>query len=166
MRGTRQWRTNIHWFLDGELHQLLRIHRGKDLLVAWNFPQHKKVSLNYTYVQRHKQKAFTTKEAAAMVNRTRESVQLAVQRGDIPEPPHSYSLNTGRKKEHWWNEEALLGLLDYFASVHRGRPRRDGESTAWNLPTPRELRGLIHDEDVLYVKNKDGQFVPTWRARE
>lgn len=165
MRGTRQWRTNIHWFLDGDLHKNLAINRGRDLLVAWNFPEHKKVTLNYTYVMRNKQKAFTTQEAGRMINRSRVSIQNAIDRGDVPTPPYSYSLATGRKKENWWDEKNLLGLLDYFASVHRGRPRRDGETTEWNLPTPRELRALIHDEDVMYVK-RDGVFVPTWRAKE
>lgn len=152
-----------HFFLNGELHYELRRNRGKDLLVAWNYPQSKKVTYNFTDVLRRKKKAFTTKEAAAFVNRSRTRVQNALDQGFIPEPPFSYSLETRQKKEHWWREEDILMLLDHFASTHRGRPRKDGEVTAWNLPTPRELRAMINDGDVLYVKRGD-EFIPTWRA--
>lgn len=163
MTDTARKRNKLHFFLNGDLHRQLRVNRGKDLLVAWNFPQSKKDSFSYTDVLRRKKRAFTTKEAAALVQRKGLAVQRALQSGDINEPQCSYSLETRRKKEYWWSEEDILGLLDYFASKHRGRPRNDGEITVWNLPTPRELRAMINDEDVLYVKKGD-IFVPTWRA--
>lgn len=132
--------------------------------MAWNYPQSKKVTYSYTHVQRYKKKAFTTNEAAALVGRSRVPVQKAIDIGDIPQPQYSYSLETRRKKEYWWGEKDLLALLDYFASKHHGRPRNDGEITSWDSPTPHELRAIINDEDVLYVKKGD-EFVPTWRAR-
>jgi hypothetical protein len=158
-------RSQFYFFLNGDLHRRLRVNRGKDLLVAWNYPEHKKVTLNYTDVQRRKKKAFTTKEAAGFVNRSWISLAKALGNGDVPQPQYSYSLETGRKKEYWWSEEDILGLLDYYASLYKGRPRKDGNNIAWNLPTPRELRALINDEDVLYVKRGDS-FVPTWRAQD
>lgn len=161
-----QNRSKRYFFLEGDLHQQLRVHRGKDLLVAWNYPQSKKVTYNYTDVQRRKKKAFTTVEAAALINRKRVIVQRAIDHGHIPQPQYSYSLETRRKKEYWWSEKDILGLLDFFAGKSKGRPRRDGELNTWDdLPTPRELRALINDEDVLYVKRGD-QFIPTYRARD
>lgn len=160
-------RNNLYFFLNGDLHRQIRTHRGKDLLVAWNYPEHKKVTLNYTDVQRRKQKAFTTKEVAALLGRGRVTVQRCIDRGHIPPPQYTYSFETGRKKENWWKEEDIMGLLDYLANLSVGRPRRDGQliHTWEDLPTPRELRALIRDEDVMYVKRDDG-YVPTWRAQD
>jgi hypothetical protein len=157
----------LYFFLNEELHHQIRTHRGKDLLVAWNYPKRQKVTLNYTDVKRRKKKAFTTKEVTQLIGRNRISVQRTIDRGHIAPPQYSYSLETGRKKEYWWSEADIMGLLDYFANLSIGRPRKDGQliHTYEDLPTPRELRALINDEDVMYVRRGE-DFVPTWRAQD
>jgi hypothetical protein len=68
--------------------------------------------------------------------------------------------------QHIWSEKDIMGILDFLSTVHRGRPRKDGEITPGYLPTPRELRAMIHEEGTtLYVKHGD-QFIPSWRAKE
>lgn len=158
-------RGKYYWYLDGDLHRIIRTWRGKDLLIAWNYPKHQRVTLNYTYVQRNKKKAFTTQEVTKLIGRNRISVQRQIDRGNIPPPQHSYSFETGRMKEYWWSESDIMGLLDYFAGLPKGRPRKNGEfEHTWeDLPTPPELRAAINNEEVLYVKRGD-EFIPTWRA--
>jgi erythromycin esterase-like protein len=101
-----------------------------------------------------------------MVNRKHLTIEQAMARGMIERPQHTYGLNENKNfYQYMWKEEEIMGLLEYLSSVHRGRPRKDGMITISDLPTPRELRAMINDDQVLYVKQGD-TYVPTWRAKE
>jgi hypothetical protein len=156
----------LYFFLNDELHKKFHINRGQDLLTAWNYPASKKVKASYsTTIRRHKP-AFSTTDVCKMVNRGRLTIELAMKNGMIERPQHTYGLDENRNLfQYFWREEDIMNLLEYLASVHRGRPRNDGEITTHDLPTPRELRAMINDEHVLYVKQGD-TYVPTWRAKE
>lgn len=154
-----------YFFLEGDLHIKLNINRGKDLLTAWNYPSGKKVTYHYTDALRRMEKAFTTKEVGELVNRSRVSIEMAVLGGHIHEPQYTYALNENRNKYKWmWREKDIMELHEYLSGIHWGRPRKDGLVTPKALPTPRELRAMIHDEAILYVKDGD-TFIPSWRAK-
>lgn len=155
-----------YFFLNDEVHRKLHINRGKDLLTAWNYPQDKRVLTSYsTTINRHKT-AFTTTQVCKMVNRSRMTIELAMRHGMIERPQHTYGLDENKNfYQYMWREEDIMDLLDYLATVHRGRPRKDGQITITDLPTPREVRAMIHDENILYVKQGE-TYVPTWRAKE
>lgn len=154
-----------YFFLNGNVHRKLHVNRGKDLLTAWNYPEGRRVQYNFTDALYTYQKAFYTQEVAKMLNRDRLALELAILNGKIDMPQYTYGIDENRNKHaYMWREEDILKTLDYFASVGRGRPRKDGLVTEWNLPSPRELRAMIHGEEVFYVKQGD-DFVPTFRAR-
>lgn len=102
-----------------------------------------------------------------MVNRKRLVIDIALRDGMIERPFKSYSMDENRTPvAYQWREKDIMGLLDYLSSVHRGRPRKDGLITPAFLPTPRELRAIIHESgETLYIKGEHG-FIPTWRAKE
>lgn len=102
-----------------------------------------------------------------MVNRKRLVIDNALRDGMIERPYKSYSMDENRTpRAYQWREKDIMGLLDYLSSVHRGRPRKDGMVIPAFLPTPRELRAMIHESgETLWVKQGD-QFVPTWRAKD
>jgi len=154
-----------YFFLNQQLHKRLNSNRGKDLLTAWNYPERKKVSYSYTDVVRRHKKAFSTGEVANLLNRSVLTIERAIMRGDIARPQYTYRMGGTKTYKFYWQEEDIMAAHEYLASVHIGRPRNDGEITNNSLPTPRELRALINDEDVLYIKQGD-TFVPTWRAKE
>lgn len=155
-----------YFFLNDQIHRRLHISRGKDLLLAWNYPEGKRVRANYsTVINRHK-KAFTTKQVCEMVNRGRLTIENAIIDGMIERPQHTYGLDEHRRiYQYMWREKDIMDLLEYLSSIHQGRPRKDGEITNNGLPTPRELRAMINDDHVLYVKQGE-TYVPTWRAKE
>lgn len=165
-RRTKRPVLPTYFFLNDQIHRKLHINRGKDLLAAWNYPESKKVLTSYsTTIRRHKT-AFTTTQVCQMVNRGRLTIELAMRHGMIERPQHTYGLDENKNfYQYMWREEDIMDLLEYLSSVHRGRPRKDGEITTHDLPTPRELRAMINDENVLYVKQGD-TYVPTWRAKE
>lgn len=155
-----------YFFLNGDLHRKLHINRGRDLLTAWNYPEGKRVTTSYTATIRRKQTAFTSTEVCKMVNRGRLTIELAMRHGMIERPQFTYGLDENRNfYQYMWREEDIMALHEYLASVHFGRPRKDGQVTPAPMPTPRELRAMINDEELLYVKQGD-TYVPTWRAKE
>ena len=87
-----------------------------------------------------------------------------IKNGDIRRPQASYSLDENRNEHaYFWSEKDIMDLHAYLSSVHFGRPRKDGLVTPKDMPTASELRAMIRQGTVLYVKVGE-QFVPTWRA--
>jgi hypothetical protein len=102
-----------------------------------------------------------------MMNRKPLALERAMARGDVEPPQFTYSLTESRRKmKYMWSEKDIMKVHEYFSSVHYGRPRKDGMITPYKMPTKREVRAMIHQETVLYVMNKDGEFVPTWKAQD
>lgn len=156
-----------YFYLNGLLHKKLQINRGKDTIMTWCYPQEKRVAYTYSEVRKRKQPAFTTEEVAGMMNREPLAVYRALGRGDIDPPQHVYAMmDRDRIMKYMWSEDDVMRVHDYFSNVHYGRPRKDGMITSYKMPTKREVRAMINQETVLYVKNDDGEFVPTWKAQE
>lgn len=153
-----------YFFLNGKLHKSLHINRSSDTITAWCYPDHCRVAYTYSDVLRRKETAFTTIQVAKMLNRSRLTVERAILRGDIEEPQSTYGLTEVQKKfQYLWCEKDIIDAHAYFQTVHRGRPRKDGLVTPVRMPSPRELRALIRQEEIMYVKRGD-EFVPTFAA--
>jgi hypothetical protein len=159
-------RTLKHFFLNGDLYERLHINQGKDEITAWNYPLGKRVVLSYTQTRRDYKPAYTTKEVGVMLNRGRGAIMRAILNGYIEEPQFTYGLNEARNKgTYFWDEKLIMDAHAYFSTVHKGRPRKDGKITPMALPTPRELRAMIRQEETLYYRDGE-EFVPTWAAEE
>jgi hypothetical protein len=159
-------RTHTYFFLNDLLHKRLHINRGADELTAWCYPLKKRVTYSYTQTRRNYAPAFTTKQVAAMLNRHFDRLERAILEGNLEEPQYTYGLTpNGRKHSYMWSERDIMEAHAYFSTVHRGRPRKDGMITPQKLPTARELRAMIRQEQILYVKDGE-QFVPTWAATD
>ena len=167
--GPRTKRPQLKYiFLNGDIHKVVRINRAKDLLVTWNYPKGKKVSYNYTDALKRYETAFSTREVSMMLGRAKLVLERAIIRGDLEKPQFTYGLDEKKNfYQYFWTEKQIMDALEYFSNVHQGRPRKDGQITAArDLPTPREVRAMIHEEaQPLYVKVGD-QFIPSWRAKE
>lgn len=155
-----------YFFLNDQIHLKLHINRGQDTISAWNYPEHARKVYSYSWVLRHMKPAYPTKKVAELLNRTVRSIQLYMEAGAIRTPQHTYALNEPQKiAKYMWREEDIMELHEYIASLHRGPKRLDGEVTNNTIPTPRELRALLNEEAILYVKQGD-KYVPSWKAKE
>lgn len=153
-----------YFYLNGKLHKKLHINRPADEITAWCYPDHVRVTYPYQMTRRRMQPAFSTAEVQKLLNRGRLALERAMLRGDIEYPQHTYTLDEKRRKfKYMWSEDDIIAAHAYFSTVHRGRPRKDGLVTPQALPTVRELRAMIHDREILYVKDGD-KFRPTWEA--
>jgi hypothetical protein len=153
------------FMLNGDLHKKLFVNRSKDLLVAWNYSEHKKVSYNYKHTIDKAEPTYSMSEVCKMVGRQRTTLMKAIRGEHIRMPPFTYTLDEHRKKHSYrWPEESILELREYLSTIHRGRPRKDGEEYAAGVPSERELRAVINNDEILYIKKGD-QFVPTWKVK-
>jgi hypothetical protein len=147
------------------LHKSLHINRGADTITTWCYPLHKRVAYTYSDVRKNKQPAFSTKEAGRMLNRGRLTLEHAILRGDIEAPQFTYGLNEHKRKvKYMWHEANILEAHAYLSTLHHGRPRNDGLVTPAPLPSVRELRAMIRQEEMLFIRRDDGTFVPVWKA--
>lgn len=162
-----KYRKLNYFFLNGNLHKRLHINRGADQITTWCYPLHKRVAYTYSDVKKQHERAFTTVEVCEMLQRHRNTVENAILSGNIKEPQHTYGLNEAKKRyQYMWHEDNIIELHEYLSNIHRGRPRKDGMITPAHLPTLRELRALIRQDEILYVRGDDGEFRPVWKAQE
>jgi hypothetical protein len=153
-----------YFFYRGDLHKKIHINRPNDVIVAWNYPKGKTERYVYSDVRRNGERAFSTKEVCQLVNRKWRIIMKYISQGMIREPQHTYGLDEKRNTyAYYWREQDIMDLHAYLCTVHYGRPRKDGRVTPKDMPTASELRAMIRQGTVLYVKVGD-KFVPTWRA--
>lgn len=155
-----------YFFLNGDLHKKIVVNRGRDVIYAWNYPQHKRFTYGYTNMLQRHEIAMSSLEVAKVIRRSKSRVEHAIWEGKVPTPQMTYSLETGAPGKYMWCQKDVLQLLDYMATITHGRPRKDGllrESK--NLPTPQEVKAIFRDERVLYAKRGEN-YVPTFRAQQ
>ena len=156
-----------YFYLNGELHKTLRRSRAEDLVVAWNYLKGKRVAYSLTDVNKNKQHAYPISQVSKILEKHEDTIKLHLYAGRINFPQQSYSLNGNKTPgKYFWSEDDVRKMHDFFKTVHRGRPRKDGKITPGNMPSRAELEAIINQEQVLYVKNNEGDFIPVWKAPE
>jgi hypothetical protein len=154
-----------YFFYRGDLHKKVHINRGADVITAWNYPQGKLEKYVYSDVRRNGEYAFSTRQVEKMIGRSQATIKRVISDGSVRRPQQTYGLDADRNGyAFYWSEKDIMDLHGYFITVHRGRPRNDGLVTPSDLPTASELRAMIRQGTVFYVKTDSGEFVPTWRA--
>lgn len=155
-----------YFFYRGDLHKKIHINRGDDVITAWNYPKAQVFQYVYSDVRKNGEQAFSTRQVEKLVRRTRRTIAEAISGGWIRPPQRTYGMDANRNGyAYYWSEKDIMELHDYLKTVHRGRPRKDGRITPQDLPTASELRAMIRQGTVFYVKVGD-EFVPTWQAEK
>jgi hypothetical protein len=163
----RSERRILYFYLNDALHRALQTNRTDDTIVAWNFLENKRVAYNYSDVQKNKQHAYSISEVGKLINRHVDTIKRHLRSGDIPKPQQAYALDNKEKLgRYFFSENNIRQIREFFKTVHIGRPRKDGNVTASNIPSKAELEALLKNETVLYAKNNDGTFVPVWKQPE
>lgn len=156
-----------YFFLDGQLHKVLRQVNSQDLVVAWNYPEGVRKAYSLANVRKYHKKAYTVREVSELVNRHLINVENYITRGNIRTPARSYALNEKRTVgPYFFTEEDVYELHDYLLTVHRGRPRKDGQITPSGIPSRAELRAMMKHGSATYIKNSDGEFVQVWKEND
>ena len=157
-------RTGNIFFLNGDLHRLVRKSAAQNICYALNFKTNTINKYTYKDYKTFKKKAYTISEVAQVLRRHVDRIRHAMYTGEVKKPfLVEYGKRTG---VYYFSEEDIYAFREYFANLHRGRPRTDGIVIPKNVPTIAEVDAIINNKPVLYVRTKEGNFVPVWRQEE
>lgn len=154
----------FYFYLGGILHRHIHINQAADLITAWNFEEHKRTAYSWSETRRKMRPAYRTGAVVEMLNRSRISLENAILRGDIRKPARPYSLDEERRVGRFcWSDTDIMEARDFFATQHHGFPRKDGLITPKPIPTRIELRAMMEQGTMTYMKTSDGEFVPMFK---
>jgi len=155
------------FFLEDELHKVLKVNRPADLVYTWNYPKIAQVTYLWSQIQRIHKPAFTTAQVAEMLNRSVETVTKYYKSGIVKRPYQIYNIETGYRdrKRHkvYWHPDDVLDLHQVMCEPTPLRGTKYGRAGI-ALPTRAEVVAMMYHGTVFYVKDKDGEFRPTWVA--
>lgn len=159
-RKTRDNKTKrlVYFFLDGKIHKSLRISRARDEIVAWCYPEKRRVMYNYSLVKKYMEKAYTLKEVAKLLNKHKITLEDYILEGKIQAPTRIYPISNPESEwsKYMLNEKDILKIHQFILD--------DGYSSS--TPSRTELLALLRHDTILYTKTTDGRFVPVWKAEE
>ncbi len=166
-KARRNTTTRLRYFyLNGKIHKVLRRSRAEDLLIAWDYQLGKRVAYNLTDVNKNKQHAYSMKEVEQIIGKHHDTINMHLRRGDLKYPQRIYSINGNKTPgKYFWSEDDIRSMHNFFKTVHRGRPRKDGAITPGDMPSRAEVEAKMKQENILYVKNGE-DFVPVWKQPE
>jgi hypothetical protein len=151
-------------FINDELHKIIHIDRVNNIVRAYSYLEDKQVAYLYTDYKKRRTPAYSIALVSKMLNRHPSSIRKAILRGDVKKP---YLMDQYVHGVYYFCQTDVYNLRDFFANWHTGRPRKDGYITPrYDVPTKKEIDALFGKTEMLYVKNKAGDFIPVWRAED
>jgi hypothetical protein len=157
-RGKRQTvrKKFLYFFLNGKIHKVLKSSRARDEVVAWCYPDRKRVLYSYSLVEKNMENAYSIKDAGKLLNRHKVTIEEYILAGKIKVPQKVYPISN--PESSWFkfmlSESDILDIHQFILD--------DGYLT--NLPSRTELKALLKHNMILYTKTVDGSFVPVWKA--
>jgi len=145
-----------YFFLNGKVHKVIKSARAKDELVAWCYPDSKRVLYSYNLVERNMENAYSIKDAAVLLNRHKVTIEEYILAGKIKEPQKVYPISnpTSTWFKFMLSESDILDIHQFILDAGYIR----------DLPSRTELKAILKHNLILYTKTNDGSFVPVWKA--
>ena len=146
----------FYFFLNGKIHKVLKLSRARDEVVAWCYPDKKRMMYSYSQVEKNMEKAYGIKDVGKLLNRHRVTLEEYILRGKIRQPQKIYPI--GNPDSTWsrymFSESDILDIHQYIIDV--------GQTL--DVPSRSELQALLKHNLILYTKTEEGKFVPVWKA--
>ena len=146
----------VYFFLNDKIHKVLKASRSKDELIAWCYPDRKRVLYAYSQVNKYMENAFTTTQVAFMLNKHKVTIEDYILEGKIKSPQRVYPISNpdSRWCMYMFNQKDILDIHQFILDA--------GHSL--ELPSKTELMALLKHNIILYTKTEEGKFVPVWKA--
>jgi hypothetical protein len=146
----------LYFFLNGNIHKVLKSSRARDEIVAWCYPDKKRVMYPYSLVKKNMENAYSTVEAAKLLNRHKVTIEEYILQGKIKAPQKVYPISNPESSwsKYMFSESDILDIHQFI--IDAGYIRE--------LPSRSELQALLKHNLILYTKTNDGSFVPVWKA--
>ena len=146
----------LYFFLNGKIHKVLKPSRAKDELIAWCYPDRKRVLYSYSQVEKNMENAYTTLQVSEMLNKHKVTIEDYILEGKIKAPQKVYPISNPESKwsKYMFNQADILDLHNFIIDAgHSG-----------NIPSRTELLALLKHNVILYTKSSEGNFIPVWKA--
>jgi len=145
-----------YFFLNGKIHKTIKSSRAKDELIAWCYPDKKRVLYPYSQVEKNMENAYTIKDAGVLLNRHKVTIEEYILAGKIKRPQKVYPISNPESTwfKFMFSESDILDIHQFI--IDAGHTR--------DLPSRNELRAILKHNLILYTKNNEGQFIPVWKA--
>jgi hypothetical protein len=156
-KGTAKSKKIRYFFLNDKIHKVLSASRSKDELIAWCYPDHKRVLYAYSQVRKNMEEAYSVVQVGKLLGRHRVTIQDYILDEKIATPAKIYPIGDFENKnwsKYMFKEKDILDLHQHILD--------SGHSL--ELPSRTELLGLLKHNLILYTKTEDGKFVPVWKA--
>jgi len=146
-----------YFFLNDKIHKVLKSSRSKDEMVAWCYPDKKRVMYSYSQVKKNMETAYTVVEVASMLNKHRVTIQEYILNEKVATPQKIYPIGQP-DSENWsqymFNQKNILDIHQHILDSGHSK----------EIPSKAEVQALLKNNLVLYTKTEDGKFVPVWKA--
>jgi len=145
----------LYFFLNNKLHKVIRLSRAKDEIVAWCYPDKKRVMYSYSDAKKNMETAYTIKQVGQILGRHKVTIEEYILQGKIQKPQRVYPISnpSSRWSKFMLSESDILKLHEYILEAGYTK----------NIPSKAELRALLKNYIILYTKTDSG-FVPVWKA--
>ena len=157
-RADRKRKTKklVYFFLNDKIHKVLRYSRAKDEVIAWCYPDKKRMLYSYAQVKKYMENAYTTAEAAEILGRHKVTVEEYILQGKIREPQRVYPISNPDStwSKFMFSESDILEAHQFILDSGYSK----------DLPSRNELRALLKNNMILYTKTDEGRFIPIWKA--
>ena len=146
-----------YFFLNDKIHKVLKASRSKDEMIAWCYPDKKRVMYSYSQVKKNMESAYTVVEVASMLNKHRVTIQEYILNDKVATPQKIYPIgqpDSERWSQYMFNQKNILDIHQHILDSGHSK----------EIPSKAEVQALLKNNLVLYTKTEDGKFVPVWKA--
>jgi hypothetical protein len=146
----------VYFFLNGKIHKVLKSSRAKDELLAWCYPDKKRVLYSYSLVKKSMENAYTLVQAGKLLKRHKVTLEEYILVGKIESPQKVYPI--GNPDSTWskymLSESDIIKVHEFILEAGQIK----------DVPSKAELLALLKSNTILYTKTNDGKYVPVWKA--
>jgi len=146
----------LYFFLNGKIHKVVRASKARDEIVAWCYPDKKRVMYSYSQVKKNMGNAYSIKQVCEILNRHRVTVEEYILQGKIKEPQRVYPISNPDSSwyKFMFSESDIYDLHQFILDAGYTK----------DFPSKAELTALLKHGLILYTKTDEGSFVPVWKA--
>ncbi len=133
----------FYFFLNGKIHKVLKASRAKDEIIAWCYPDKKRVMYSYSQVEKSMEKAYSIIETGEILGRHRVTIEEYILQGKIKKPQKVYPISN---PDSTWSRYMLSesDILDIHQFIIDAGHIRD-------LPSRLELQAILKHNLILYL---------------
>ena len=151
------------WFLNGDLVRPHHLNRSNGIMSVYNVTKDQIESCLISDFKRNRERAYSVKQTAELVNRHPKYLPDLGKKGIIPLPLGAQKGGARAwQVKAYYRESQVREIRDILATYHFGRPRNDGLITNDWTPTNQELTRRMGDGILTYTRTEDGRFIPIW----